>query len=179
MRPKQRKFRFRMVEASNFNPGLGAVTRLAAQSCSIGAFLRHALLEFALVGIGVAGGACAVAEVERQNLVRPSAEAGFVALRAGDGRVRSSQHEPGVLVFGNGERRAMKIFYGMAILTTVLIGSGGKLPVMRILMAIRACRELHFIQSIFVGRGMAFVASDGRVFALKWIARCPVLVHAK
>ena len=32
-------------------------------------------------------------EMERQNLVRSSAEAGFVALRAGDGHVGPGQHE--------------------------------------------------------------------------------------
>jgi len=84
MSSDQGKFGFRVVEAADVDPGPGAVARFAAQRGPIGALLGHALLEFALVGIGVAGRAGAVREMERQNLVRSSAEAGFVALRAGD-----------------------------------------------------------------------------------------------
>lgn len=179
MGPDQGEFRFRMVEASNVNPGFGVVTRFAAQRSSIGPLLRHAVFEFALMRIGVAGGARAVREMERQNLVCSSAEARFVAIRAGDGHVSSGQHEAGVLVFGNRERRAMKILYGVAVLAAILVRRGGELFVMRILMAIRARRELHFVQSVFAGRRMAFVASDGRMLSLERIMRCRVLLHAK
>lgn len=87
MSAEQSKLCFRMVEAADVDPGLGAVTGFAAQSGSIGAFLRHALLEFALVWIRVAGRAGAVREMERQNLVCSSAKARLVAIRAGDGHV--------------------------------------------------------------------------------------------
>src|ERR1700693_2616389 len=141
MSPDQGKFRFRMIEAANVDPGPGAVARFAAQRGSIGALLRHAVLEFALMGIGVAGSARAVREMERQNLVRPSGEAGFVAIRAGDGHVGSGQYKMGVLVLGNRERRAMKVLYGVAVLAAILVRGGGKLLVVGILMAIRARRE--------------------------------------
>ena len=179
MSPDQGKFRFRMVEAADIDPGPGTVAGFAAQRGSIGAFLSHALLEFALVRIAVAGRACAVREMERQNLVRSSAKSRLVALRAGDGHVRPGQHKPGVLVLGNGKRRAMKVLYGMAILATVLVGSGGKLLVMRVLMAIRAGRELHFVDGVLAGRRVAFVASDARVLPFERIMRCRMLFHAK
>ena len=89
------------------------------------------------------------------------------------------KHEAGVLVLGDGERRAMKIFYGVAVLAAILVGRGGELLVMRILMAIRARRELHFVHSVFSGRRVTFVASDGRMFSLERIMRCGVLPHAK
>ena len=179
MRSQQCKFCFRMVEASNVDPGSGAVAGFAAQGGSIGALLRHALLEFSLVGIHVAGGARPVLEMERQNLVRSSGKAGFVALRAGDGHVSPGQHKAGVLVLGNGERRAMKVLYGVAILAAVLVRRGGKLLVMRILMAIRAGRELHFVDRVFSGRRVAFVAGHGRMFSFQRIVRSRVLLHAK
>ena len=69
MSPEQGKFRFRVIEASNVDPGFGGVARFAAQRGSIGAFQRHAVLEFALMRIGVAGSASAVRKMERQNLV--------------------------------------------------------------------------------------------------------------
>lgn len=65
MGAEQSKLCFRMIEAADVDPGSGAMARFAAQRGSIGALLRHALLEFALVGIRVAGSAGAVREMER------------------------------------------------------------------------------------------------------------------
>ena len=92
--------------------------------------------------------------MEWQNLVRSSAKACLVALRTGDGHVGSSQHEASVLVLGDGERRAMKVLHGMAILATVQVGSRGELLAMRILMAIRACGELHFVCGVSLPAGV-------------------------
>jgi len=103
MRPEQRKFCFRMIEAANVDPGLGAVARFAAQRGSVGTLLRHAILEFALMGIHVAGCARAVRKMKRQNLVRPSPEAGFVTICAGDGYVGARQNEERVLVLRDRE----------------------------------------------------------------------------
>jgi hypothetical protein len=169
MSPDQGKFRFRMVEAADVDPGSGAVAGFAAQRSSIGALLGHALLEFALMGVGVAGSARTVLEMKRQNLVRSSAEAGFMTIRAGDGHMSPGKRVSGVLVLGNCERRAMKVLYGMAILATILVGRGGKLLIMRILMAIRARRELHFVDRVFSGRCVTLVTSHGRMFSLQRI----------
>jgi len=175
----QWEFCFRMVEAANVNPGSSAVACFAAQGSAIGAFGRHALVEFALMRIHVAGRAGAVLEMERQNLVRSSAEAGLVALRAGYGLVGPGQHEACVLVLRDGERRAMEVLYGVAILATILVGSGGKLFVMGVLVAIHARRELHFVESILTGRRVAFFAGDGRMFSLERVMRSRVFLHAK
>ena len=74
-----------------------------------------------------------------------------------------------VLVLGDGEGRAVKILYGMTILATIVIGIGSKLLVMRVLMTIRASRKLHFVDRIFAGRRVTFVASDGSMFSLERI----------
>ncbi len=179
MRPDQRKFRLRMIEAANVDPGSSVVARFAALRRSIGPLGRHALLEFPLVDIFMAGRAGAVLEMERLNLVRSSVQAGFVALRAGHRHVRPGQHEVGLLVLGNGERRAMKILYRMAILATILVGRRRKLLVMRILVAIRARRELHFVERVLARRQVAFVASHGRMFSFQRVMRRRVLFHPK
>ena len=168
-----------MVEAADVDPCSSTVARFAAQHAAISALLRHALLEFAFVGIGVASGASAVRKMEWQNLVRSSAKACLVALRTGDGYVGPGQHKAGVLVLGDGERRTMKIFHGMAILATILVGSGGKLLVMRILMAIGASCEFYVVDGVFSGRRVALIASDGRMFSFERIVRCCVLLYAK
>jgi len=179
MCPRQGKFRFRMVKAADVDPGPGAVAGFAAHGRSVGALLLHALLEFAFVWIRVAGGACGVLEMEGQNLVCSTAEARFVAVHAGNGHVSTGQRKACVLVLGDRERRAMKVLYGMAILATILVGSGGKLLVMRILMAVHASSELYFVDSVLAGRRVALVASDCRMFSFEWIVRCRVLFHAK
>ena len=175
----QWKLRFRVVETADVDPGLGAVAGFAAQRGSIGALPGHAVLELALVDIVVAGGASAVLEVERQDLVRSSAKARFVALGARDGHVRSRQHEMRALMLGDRKRRSMKILYGVAFLTVILIGSGGKLLVMRVLMAIQARLKFHFVESILAGRRVAFLAGNGRVFSVERVFRCGVLFFPK
>ena len=169
MRANQSKFCFRMVEAANVDPRSRVVARFAAKRRAVGAFLRHAILEFSLVRIGVAGRACAVRKMKRQNLVRSSPEARFMALRASDGHVRSSQLEASVLMLGNGEGRAVKIFHRVTIFAAIQMRSGGKLLVMCVLVAIEARGEFHFVESILPRRDMAFVARDGRVLSLKRI----------
>jgi len=179
MSSDQGKFRFRMIEATDVDPGPGAVARFAAQRSSVGALQRHAVLEFALMGIGVAGSARAVREMERQNLVCPSAKARFVTLRASDGHVSPGKREARVLVLGNRERRAMEILYGVAILAAALVRSGGELFVMRVLMAFGAGRELHFVNRIFARWRVAFVAGDGGMLAFQRIVRSRMLLHAE
>ena len=179
MRPQQRKFRFRMIEAANVDPGFGVVAGFAALRRSIGPLGRHALLEFALVDILMAGRAGAVLEMERLNLVRSSVEARLVALRAGHRHVRPGQHEVGLLVLGNGERRTMKILYRVAVLATVLVGRRRELLVMRVLVAIRARREFHFVERVLARRQVALVASHGRMFSFQCVMRRGVLFYAK
>ena len=127
----------------------------------------------------VAGGACAVLKMERQNLVRSSAQSCFVALGTGNGNVSSSQHEMRFLVLGNREGRSVNILYRMAVFAAVQVRRGGKLLVMLILVAIRASREFHFVLSILAGWGVALVTSNGSVFSIERIFRCRVFFYAE
>jgi len=73
----------------------------------------------------------------------------------------------------------MKVLNGVAIFATILVRSCGKLFVMRVLMAIRAGREFHFVNGLLAGGSVTFVTSDSRMFAFERIVRSGVLLHAK
>lgn len=73
VRAHQRKFRLRMIEAPDVNPGPRVVTGFAAQRPSVRTLLRHAFLELALVRIGMASGTSAILKMEWQNLVGSAA----------------------------------------------------------------------------------------------------------
>ena len=73
-------------------------------------------------------------------------------------------------MFGDGESGAVEVLYSMAILATILVGRGGKLFVMSILVTIRTDREFHMVYRVLTGWGVAFIASDCRMFALEGIA---------
>ena len=77
-----------MVKASDINPGARVVAGLAAQSGPVRTPQGHAFVELPLVGIHVAGRTSAVIKVEWQDLVRSSAKAQLVTIRAGDRGVR-------------------------------------------------------------------------------------------
>lgn len=177
--PGEGKFRFRMVESANINPGTRVVARFTAQSSSVGALCRHALLEFTFVNVGVAACATAILEVERQNLVQPPSEARLVAFAACDSDMRPGEHEARALVLGNREGRTMEVFYGMAVLAAILMRSSRKLLVMRVPVAIRAGRKVHFVHGIFARRGVAFFTGHGGVFAFQRVLRSCVLFHAE
>jgi len=168
-----------MVKTADINPRFGVVAGLAAERRSIGALLRHAILELSLVRIHVTGSAGTFIEVERENFVGSSAEAGFVTFRAGYGHVRAGQLKSSVLVLGNRECRAMEILYRVAIFAAVLVGRGGELLVVSVLVTIGAGRELHFVESVFAGRRVAFVAGDGDMFTLERIVRRRMFLHAE
>ncbi len=82
----------------------------------------------------------------------------------------AGQRKPRVAMFGDGERRAVKIQYGMAVLASVLVRRGSKLPVVRVLVTIRAGREIHFVNGLFPGREMTLLALNRNVLATQRIA---------
>jgi len=87
----QRKFCFRMVESAYVDPRARYVTRFATLRRAIGFFLGHAVFKLTLVGIGVAGGACAVLKMEGQNLICSPPQARLVALGTGNCHVSAGQ----------------------------------------------------------------------------------------
>lgn len=61
---------------------------------------------------------------------------------------------------------AVKIDDRVATLAPVLIGGGGKLPIVRIFVAIQAGCKFHFVQRILARGNVALSALDGKVLAL-------------
>ena len=80
MRAEQRKLCFGMVASTDIRPGPRIVARFAAQQRAICALLRHAVLEFAVVGIVVARDTTHVREMERQDFIRPASGAHFMTI---------------------------------------------------------------------------------------------------
>lgn len=111
-----------------------------------------------------------VGKTERQNLIAPRTQAYFVAVRAGNRRVRPGQRVARLAVHCKGESRLMEILDGVATFTSVLIRSGGKLAVMGVLVAVRAGREFYLVDRIFPCWQVALVTFHLDVFASQRIA---------
>ena len=166
VRPDERKLRLRVVEPVYIGPGFRAVTRLAAKWNPIGAFALHAVVELAVMWIGVASRASLVREVERQNLVCSMRRAHLMAFAARYGHMRPRKRKFRVSMFGDGEERAVEVRHGMAILAAILVRSPCKLSVVSVLVAITAIRELNLVDRLLAGGKMAFRAFHFCMFSL-------------
>ena len=93
MGANQREFRFCVIEARHIRPGFRVVAGFTTEAATVGAFAFHAILEFAVMRVGVASGAGHIVEAERQNFVRTMRFPSSVATRARNGGVRASQRK--------------------------------------------------------------------------------------
>lgn len=162
---EKRELRFRMVKTVYIDPGPHVVAGFASQRCAVGASLRHAILEFAVMRILVAAGTTAIFEAERHNFVGAACRSHLVTIGAPNGGVGSGQSETSVAMLGDGIERTVKIAHGMAILAFVQMRRRGELAVMSVFMAVRAKREFHLVNGVLAGRKMALGAFHGNVFA--------------
>ena len=175
----QREFGFGMIEAVDVCPGTGIVASFATEWSAIGALAGHAIIEFAPVRIFVASRARAVFELEGKHLVGTAAETYFMAIGARDGDVSANQGKARGLVLSDRERTPVKVDDGVARFAAVVVRRGGKLIVVRILVAIGASFEFHFIDGVFARGNMALRAFYLNVFALEGVAGSVVLFHAE
>ena len=81
----------------------------ASQGRAVGAALRHAAIEFAMMDIRMAPGTGHVFELKRQDLIGPAGATHFVAIGTRDGGVRASQDETSLAMFGDCECGAVKV----------------------------------------------------------------------
>ena len=82
-------------------------------------------------------------------------------------------------MFRDRKRRAVEVFDGVTLLTTILVWGGCKLLVMGILVAIPAGRKFDLVDRVFSRRRMTFVTGDSSVLSFQRIVRGGVLFHAK
>src|SRR5258708_13438044 len=115
---------------------------------SVGTTPRHAFVEFAMMHILMAGGAGAIFEMERQDLVLSAGGPHFMTIGARHGSVRAGQRKTRLAMFGDRECGAVPIQNGMAILAFVQIRGGCKLAVMGILLASGPAYQLHLIHAL-------------------------------
>ena len=180
VRPLQIEFRFGMIESFDINPGAHVVASFAAQRRSIRSLCRHAIFEFTLVDIGMARGAGAVLEMERQDLIGAPGQADLVAFRARNCCMGSGQWKAGILMFGNRVGRPVEILHCVAFFTAIIgVGSGVELIVVRIFVAIHASCKFNFVNSIFAGRCVAFFALYRRMLSFQWIFGSGMFFHTE
>ena len=174
--PDQWEAGFRMIESLRIDPRPDVMASLAAQGRAIGAFLGHAVFEFAMVRIHVARGATLVFEMKRQFCVDPTLGPCLVALDAGNHRMRAFQRETRGLMHGDRKSRAAKINNGVAGFAAIQERSLCKLPVVGVLMAILALPKLNFEKRVCPSRLMALGAFHVGMFAEQGIRRDGMLL---
>ena len=112
---------------------------LAAQWLAVGAGVRHACRELALMRIGVASRA--VQAVETIERAAPPLRR-LVAVNAGDRDVAAGEHEPRLLMTCEIESRGMECGLVVTLFATVKVGSACKLVVVYVLVAIHTSGRL-------------------------------------
>ena len=105
-----------------------------------------------MMRIVVAARAGHVWETEGKDLVFSARGTDFVAIGASYCRVSAIQRVLGVAMLGDREGRTVEIENRVAFLATVLIGIARELVVMRVFVAVRARRELHFVNGVLACR---------------------------
>lgn len=151
----------------------------ASEWRAVAAQSRHPVVKLPAMRVHMACDAGLVRESEWQNFVGAVREACFVALVARHGGVRAGQHEPGLLMLCNGEKRPMKVAHRMARLAAIVVRRPGELAIVGILMTVRAVRELHLVDRL-AGRGkMALRAFHARVPAFQRILGTRMFLHAE
>ena len=73
----------------------------------------------------------------------------------------------------------MKILYGVAAFAAIIVWRAGKLPVVHVLMAIRAVRELHLVNRVLAGWDVTLVAFHFGVFAFECVPRRSMRLHVE
>jgi len=165
VRAQQGKPRFGMVEAADVGPRARAVTSFATEKTAIGAMLRHSVIEFAPVRIFVTASTSQIVPTKGEDFIGPACSAYLVTLGATDRSVSAEEWIAGLPVHGHGIGREVKASNRVAVLAAVLVRRCGKLAVVLILVAIQTGGKFDFIDCIFSGGQMAFVAFDFDVFA--------------
>ena len=167
MRSEKRELSFCVIEAGHIGPRLCVMAGFAAEARTVGPVAFHAIVEFAMMRIGVAGGAGHIVKMERQNFVGAMRLPCRVATGARHCGMRSGQRETGFAVFRNGVKSAMEIDDRVTSLAPVVVGHCRKLIVMHVLVAVCTIGEFDFVLRVFSGRRVALRTIDGDVFSLE------------
>ena len=155
------------------------MARFTAEDSAVRSAPRHPLAKFSVVRILMAGGARFVRKVKRQDLVGAMRHGRLVTLIAGHRGMSARQRELRLLMHGNREERSLKTLHVVAVFAPVAMGRTGKLPIMRVLVAVRATRELHLVNGVLAGGDMALRALHAGMLALERIPGSLMFLHAK
>ena len=178
MGTKERELGLRVIESGKLFPRLGRMTGLAPGGGTVGANLKHALLELALVRIGVATGAVQIFPVIDHGLGLKLRRF-FVAIGARNRDVPSGQHEVSFLVLGQAESRRFVAFQVVTPVAGVEVWRGRELGGMLVGMAVGATVELHLEQRVLALGNVTLRAFQARVATLQWIRRRGMFLYGK
>src|ERR1035437_9834133 len=92
-----------------------------------------------------------------------------MAVAATDRHMPALQRKSGFAMARKAEIGGHEALYGMAVLTTVLVGSSGELAFKHVCAAVPAGLVLDAISGGLTGRQMTFIAGHRGVFALQRI----------
>ena len=168
-----------MVEGQELIPCGGGVAGLTLQRLSIQSNLLHDFLESPLVGIGVASGATQVLPVIERRRSRFECCGRFVAIAAGNSHMSPVQPKPRFIMSGEAECGGKKSLKIVAILAAIEMRHGGELAGVRIVVAIRAMRELQFVERVFAFGNMTLPTRERGMFALQRIRGRGVFLQTK
>lgn len=163
VRAVERKLRGRMVEGSQFFPGLDRVACVAV--------LFRRCWELSLMRILVASEARQYCELILGRRLGVLASRRLMAARAGSGGMSPSQVEARVLMPRQSECGRPEAICGVTRFAAVEVGGGGKLFPVRILMAVRTRFVLHAVERVPSSGQMAFGAEYRRVLAEQRVGR--------
>lgn len=158
MGAKQGELCFRMVEPGHVNPGPGVMAGFAAERRAIRPATLHAVLEFPMMHIIVTTSAGLVFKVKRNDFVRSSRSADFMAFGTTHCDVGTGQRELGLPMLGDGKQRAVPIRWRVAALAAIAKRWFRKLAVVGVFVAVGARSKLHFVNRLLACGQMTLIA---------------------
>jgi len=145
MDSEQGELSLAMVKTLNLYPRIGVVACLTAKDGATRAAAGHALAEFSVVWVGMAGGATSIGKMERRAFTGHRRNPRLMAIVARNSHMSTGQRKLGISMLGDCEQRAMEILNGMTRFAAIVVRSGGELPVVSILVAIQARCKFHVV----------------------------------
>lgn len=176
---EQGEFCFGVVEACHIDPRARVMAGFAAERGPIRPAPGHAVAKFSVVRVLMAGSARPIGKVKGQDFVLAMRQLRFVTFIARNSRMGTGQGKLRFLMQRDRKKTAVKILNRMTVLTAIIMGRPGELPVMRVLVTVGAIRELYLVDGFFSGGEMTLRALHRRVFAFQGVAGGLVLVYAE
>lgn len=145
MASQQGELSLAVVKTLNLYPRIRVVACLAAKEGANRAAAGHALAEFSVVWVGMAGGTTAIGKMERRTFTGHRRDPGLMAIVARNSHMSTGKRELRISMLGDCEQGAVEILNGMTRFAAIVVWGSGELPVVNILVAIQARCKFHVV----------------------------------